>query len=64
LQEKKEITLEEIERITAMYKVDIHSKFLPQLKTLYETYLKKCFEDKNLTDQRLSHYYCGYTDDP
>lgn len=49
----KEIKLDDIEEIEARYKVNLHTKFLDQLKGLYERYLKKCFEDEVLTDNEV-----------
>ena len=49
----KEIQLEEIEAISTKYKINLHEKFLNQLKELYERYLKKCFDDNILTDQEV-----------
>lgn len=49
----KEIQLEQIEEISARYKVNLHDKFLDRLKELYERYLKKCFADSVLTDEEL-----------
>lgn len=49
----REIKIEDIEKIAAKYKVDLHDKFLDQLKGLYESYLKRCFEDNVLTDEEV-----------
>jgi hypothetical protein len=49
----KEIKLEEIEEISARYKVDLHNKFGERLKELYQRYLKKCFADSLLTEKEL-----------
>lgn len=49
----KEIKLEDIEQISARYKVNLHDKFLDRLKELYKRYLQKCFEDNVLTDEEL-----------
>lgn len=49
----KEISLEDIEEISGLYKVNLREKFLDQLKELYKRYLKKCFDDNILTDKEF-----------
>jgi len=53
-----EIKVEEIEAISAKYKIDLHEKLLVELKELYQHYLKHCFEDNILTDNDLDSLIC------
>jgi Chloroplast envelope transporter len=49
----REIKLDDIEEISARYRIDLREKFLDQLKELYERYLRKCFDDEVLTDNEV-----------
>ena len=48
-----DIKIEEIENISAKYNVDLHKRFLTELKGLYLIYLNECFLDNILTDDEL-----------
>ena len=49
----KEITVEEVEAIAAIYNVNLHRRFKDQLREFYQTYLIACFSDNILTDTEL-----------
>lgn len=48
-----DINVEEIESISAKYKINLHKKFPDQLKVLYQRYLSQCLADNVLTDKEL-----------